>query len=483
MKQLLSFFLIMGILISFSPATIAAVRDNGTTIDVVKISDADLTPVADEDPDAHLAFTLENDAHYTVSRHYWRDETDNTSYFSIFVRENTYTCCFELTPDEGYRFTENTVVFINDSMDNVSKLELKSNGTLRIWSLPTVAGMGWPAGYLFYENFENFDPKWWVMYDLDFDGRSWYKSVSGTDTKVYEGEHCMVSTSPAEIDDEFPPDDWIISHAFHCTDGAKLSWYHCSQSTSIEEAYTVYILPSDFTNLAPREEIWDGNAPVSYENVTVDLSKYAGRDICIVFNHHGKVASKSLNIDLLTVTDAGYTHIDAVSIKRADIYPVIGDAACDHYNYSPDADKHYTVTNHYWFDETAHTRTVENFIEGHAYSSCFVLAPHEHYYFDTNTRVSINGESDLICVINSDGSLTVRTKPADAMTSIPAFPGDANGDLGIDTADAVEILRIVIGIQEPDERQKIAADANKNGTITTADATYVLKTAAGMIEG
>ena len=462
------------VLLTAVPLTFA---EPATEIPCVYIDNADLSPYADEKPEDHLAYSIPDDANYSVSRDYWRDETEDSAYFTIFTRENTYRRYIELTPDDGYRFTSNTTVFLNGSMDNTSAVELRSNGDLRIKSKEIVSGMPWEDDYLFYEDFENFNPKWWVMFDFDFDGICWQSS---SDVPAYEGSRCLMDKTPAELDPDFPPQDWLVSHNFRCTDGAELSWYHRSKTES-NEKYTVFILPSPWQNLGARQEVWSGTAPAEYEKVTVDISEFAGQDVCIVFLHEGESENKVLCIDLLQVSDASRTDIESISIRRADIYPVIGDTPGDHFNYSPDADKHYTVIDHYWYDETTQTRNIDKFEQGHEYSSCFVFKAHEHCRLSLDTQVSINGNTDLIKVMNSDGTLSVRTKAAAAAAERPVMPGDVDDDIDVTTADAVIILQITIEAIEPNERQKSAADVNANGSITTADATYVLKKAAGII--
>ena len=480
MKRLISSLLIAMFLISFIPSHFAAFAQDGAVISYVELTDCDIVPIADAAPEDYTSYTVGENVSYTVSRDYWRDETANTAYFTIFERENTYRRCFELTPDEGYCFTKDTVAFLNGSMDNCSSVELKSDGTLRVWSLYQVAGMGWQGGYLFYDNFDHFNPKWWARYDLDFDNECFSQGRAADGIKVYEGEGCLIDRTANPYDEEFNEDS-LSSHEFHCLDGAILSWYHMSQQTSEPEPYTICVQMAESPLLWDLIQVWDGTAPMNdYEKVEVDLSQFAGKDIRIVIQHHGVIEDGILSIDLMTVTDSTYTAIGSVNMKKALVYPVIGESPADNYYYSPDADKHYTVTNHYWYDETAHTKSFDKFEQGHVYSSCFVLTPHEHYYLSSDTVINVNGTETDIKVMNCDGSLTFHVKNA-AMTERPIIAGDADDDMDITTADAVIILKITIDMFEPTDRQRKAADANGNGKVTTADATYVLKQAAGMI--
>ena len=59
--------------------------------------------------------------------------------------------------------------------------------------------------------------------------------------------------------------------------------------------------------------------------------------------------------------------------------------------------------------------------------------------------------------------------------------GDVNGDGKINTADAVFVLKYAAGMIQLDEKQLTAGDCNRDGNINTADAVLILKYAAGMI--
>ena len=62
-----------------------------------------------------------------------------------------------------------------------------------------------------------------------------------------------------------------------------------------------------------------------------------------------------------------------------------------------------------------------------------------------------------------------------------ALTGDLSGDGVINTADAVFVLKAAAGMIQLDEGQSTAGDCNRDGTVNTADAVLILKYAAGMI--
>ena len=59
--------------------------------------------------------------------------------------------------------------------------------------------------------------------------------------------------------------------------------------------------------------------------------------------------------------------------------------------------------------------------------------------------------------------------------------GDLNGDGKTNTADATVILKIAAGILQLTDEQAKVGDVNRDGKVNTADATLILKYAAGMI--
>ncbi|MCL1822711.1 MAG: dockerin type I domain-containing protein [Oscillospiraceae bacterium] len=62
----------------------------------------------------------------------------------------------------------------------------------------------------------------------------------------------------------------------------------------------------------------------------------------------------------------------------------------------------------------------------------------------------------------------------------PLLKGDVNGDGKVDTADALDVLRHVVGIEHIGDYYFHAADLDGDGNITTADALAILKIIVGL---
>jgi hypothetical protein len=85
----------------------------------------------------------------------------------------------------------------------------------------------------------------------------------------------------------------------------------------------------------------------------------------------------------------------------------------------------------------------------------------------------------IISAENPDGdaepTTTVITKSSSSL-----IKGDVNGDGKIGSNDAIMVLRIVAGLQEPTEYQKQAGDMNGDGKLSSNDAILILRRAAGL---
>ena len=59
-------------------------------------------------------------------------------------------------------------------------------------------------------------------------------------------------------------------------------------------------------------------------------------------------------------------------------------------------------------------------------------------------------------------------------------PGDVNGSGTIETADALLVLRYMLGVETLTEEQLAAADFDGSGTVEQADALLILRAALGI---
>ena len=60
--------------------------------------------------------------------------------------------------------------------------------------------------------------------------------------------------------------------------------------------------------------------------------------------------------------------------------------------------------------------------------------------------------------------------------------GDVDGEEGITSSDALEVLKFAAKLEEPTAEQRAAADTNLDGNIDAEDALNILKLAAKLIE-
>ena len=80
---------------------------------------------------------------------------------------------------------------------------------------------------------------------------------------------------------------------------------------------------------------------------------------------------------------------------------------------------------------------------------------------------------------------TAKAQLMDAMDNLetkPILPGDVDRNYKIDTADALLVLKMAIGIVAPDEDQTALADVNGDGAITSEDSLLILKYVVGIIK-
>ena len=87
-----------------------------------------------------------------------------------------------------------------------------------------------------------------------------------------------------------------------------------------------------------------------------------------------------------------------------------------------------------------------------------------------------------------DGEHTFRLEYKDNkevevfMTITTLVIGDVDGDGFVNVNDALEILKIVVGLIELDDNAKKAADVNGDNVINVNDALDVLKKVVGLID-
>ena len=149
---------------------------------------------------------------------------------------------------------------------------------------------------------ESFDddafPSGWTAIDADGDNHNWvlesFNPHSGT------GHFASASYDNAILF----PDNWLISPLIELPAGAELSfWVVAQDSDWVGEHWGVYISTEEEISISDFVSLYQAvSAPSTYEQVTIDLSDYAGQSVRIAFRHYNCSDQFWLNIDDVTIS-------------------------------------------------------------------------------------------------------------------------------------------------------------------------------------
>ena len=155
---------------------------------------------------------------------------------------------------------------------------------------------------------------------------------------------------------------------------------------------------------------------------------------------------------LATVTPvfaAAETTITEIAITDADVTPYGGVLAEDCLNYTLPEDCHFTVDNHYWYDEESGDHLpgdALSFVKDREYSECWWLEADTGYTFDENATVTINGSTAVVDTSytkwQSETEFSVWTLPTMAQDA-PALESGINllvGKTWVTGANAADVL-------------------------------------------
>ena len=197
------------------------------------------------------------------------------------------------------------------------KLYKASGDVPPVTPTPDVTPTPPPVGEnVFEESFENGLGNW-TLIDADGDGYNWMDSQTNPwEGTGYDGMYAAYSSSyvngsnPFEPGTVLFPDNWMISQEFTVpAENAVLSWYHSASDPNYnEENYSVYV--GNGTDPTGYTEVVYNGYPTNteqgeYQNVTVDLSAYAGQTVQLAFRHHDVSDMYMLVIDYITVSGEG----------------------------------------------------------------------------------------------------------------------------------------------------------------------------------
>ncbi len=140
---------------------------------------------------------------------------------------------------------------------------------------------------------------------------------------------------------------------------------------------------------------------------------------------------------LATVTPifaAAETVITEITITDADVTPYSGVYAGDCLNYTLPADCHFSVNNHYWYNEqTGETLPSDtpDFLKDYEYSECWKLTADPGYMFAEDAAVTINGST-----VSVDKSYTNRQSDTEfSVWTLPMAAQDVTEISAVDITD------------------------------------------------
>ncbi|MBQ2110245.1 MAG: choice-of-anchor J domain-containing protein [Clostridia bacterium] len=120
----------------------------------------------------------------------------------------------------------------------------------------------------------------WIFTDADGDGNNWSWVEDGNN--AHSGSHAIRSDSYLN-GTALTPDNWAISPEFTLPEGeAQLSLWIRNFSATYPETFRIYI--GDGNGLVPATD--DMEVGSGYENITVDVSAYAGTTTRLAIRHY-----------------------------------------------------------------------------------------------------------------------------------------------------------------------------------------------------
>ncbi len=244
-----------------------AVVEGGTTVGyytVTKIGTPIYTanvngighPIDGRTPDECAAPEVQADAGFTAAIG-WFNVTEAlylTPDTDEFKAGNQYRPFMQFTPKEGFFFSYDCLVLVNDLWGRIDSVDLDDSGRLNVYLLPETASVSeetleslGTVRYKFGFNDEAsfFD---WTVSDSDGDGNTWLHSANSINPVVpHEGEGAIVSVSYDPYTGAIlTPDNLIVSPYLMLPGGkAYLSFRAATANTYGEEVVSVHVSPAD----------------------------------------------------------------------------------------------------------------------------------------------------------------------------------------------------------------------------------------------
>ena len=221
-------------------------------------------------------------------------------------------------------------------------------------------------------------------------------------------------------------------------------------------------------------------------------------DESLVFGYYVYAGGSELMVDSIDFSFG--EAIDEAGIEGF-AEPVWGEAAC--YDYPVPEGANYSVDKVYWcyWDGEEVHFTEEGLIfdnEEYEYFMIVNLFADDGYYFGLECFYTVNGEAyepfawwsydPFMDVASADGVRNRHFAVGPFTVTDPDVPilfwcwGDADGDGAVTNADALLLMRYLIGADTVEEENLALCDVNGDGEINLADALLIMRKAMGTID-
>jgi hypothetical protein len=379
--------------------------------------------------------------------------------------------------------------------------EVKEATAVASWDFETdpPAGEELIAGYYFESEDELEGWTWVGVFDTE-----WVHSDNNPGGYDYtpfahEGTGFLMSFSFVDYVGAYQADNWAITPAIALPNGAaSLSFYATQANPDYPESFDVYIgtsaeesemtlLQSNISPSTGAEDNW-----THYE---IDLSDYAGQTIYVGFYDHC-YDMYEIWLDQVEFFGEGGEPIDDDPYAIHEVYvdgwgtPVAGVAGIDHMFLTSPDDAPYFIVYGGWRDETDQQQMWSEehvFIPGHIYTEGCQIWAEEGYYFAEDCVFYGDGGTDNLdlqwCRVDeNDNWICYMNSIEMVCEAVTDIPGDIDFDSDVDTADAIMVLRYIMGIIELSDAQLANAEVDGDGSVSIIDSLLVLRMALGLIE-
>ena len=384
--------------------------------------------------------TVPEDAHYSIvfNDWYWYTEDDDCQMGAdeLFDNEDClYYQFFRLIPDEGYTFSEDTVVTIDGSDEYVASAEFDPvTGRLHVETT----------------DFTVYDP---AIRKVCVNGWGSPESgVAGVDhvfLETPEDAHYFIIYA-GWLDETDEQQLWSEDHVF-------IPGHMYSEGVQIwaEEGY--YFAEDCEFYTDDGEDILD--AKFCYVDEELDWICYMN------------------SIPEMCIEEISEFFVDGYEFP-----PIAGHNSEDQLDLTVPEGAPYYIDFDWtsWYDEDAMMDFSGPFEAGVYYSVATVIQLPEGYVFGEEVSICLNGDTELLSeyVYVYEDHLLFYTVPF-----LCRMWGDANGDNLLDTADVLLIMRYSLGLEELDEFDIDPwCDVNGDGAWDFSDALLILRKVMGIIE-